>query len=99
MSAKGKVDAASRRTLSQLGLAAADELKDVRKQIERLERRLAQLEGGSAPRTRSTAKRSETKRKPTSRRRTTTVKKDAEKAASPPPGRSIGGGPGRGSSP
>ena len=94
MSAKGRVDSASRRTLSQIGLAAADELKDLRKQIERLERRLARLEGGS-----SSAKRSETKKKPTTRKRTTTVKKDASKASSPAPGRSIGGGPGRGSSP
>jgi polyhydroxyalkanoate synthesis regulator phasin len=104
MSAKGKVDAGARRTLSQVGLAAADELKDLRKQIERLESRLARLEGGGttgtrkAPRT--TAKRTETKRKPTTRKRTTTtVKKDAEKATSPDAGRSIGGGSGRGSSP
>jgi polyhydroxyalkanoate synthesis regulator phasin len=95
MSAKGKVDAGARRTLSQVGLAAADELQDLRKQIERLERRLARLEGG----TKTTAKRSETKKKPTARKRTTTtVKKDAEKATSPAPGRAVGGGPGRGSS-
>ena len=103
MSAKGKVDAGARRTLSQVGLAAADELKDLRKQIERLEKRLARLEGGTTTRgtaTGSTAKRTETKKKPTTRKRTTTtVKKDAEKATSPAPGRSIGGGPGRGSSP
>jgi polyhydroxyalkanoate synthesis regulator phasin len=102
MSAKGKVDSASRKTLSQIGLAAADELKDVRKQIERLERRLAKLEGGSSSgaSSRGSAKRSETKKKPTTRKRTTTtVKKDASKASSPAPGRSIGGGPGRGSSP
>jgi polyhydroxyalkanoate synthesis regulator phasin len=103
MSAKGKVDAGARRTLSQVGLAAADELKDLRKQIERLEKRLARLEGGTSTRgrtaARSTAKRTETKKKPTTRKRTTTVKKDAEKATSPAPGRSIGGGSGRGSSP
>jgi polyhydroxyalkanoate synthesis regulator phasin len=102
MSAKGKVDAGARRTLSQVGLAAADELKDLRKQIERLERRLAKLEGASSARSRpasgSTAKRSQTKKKPTARKRTTTtVKQDAKKAASPPAGRSLGGGPGRGS--
>jgi polyhydroxyalkanoate synthesis regulator phasin len=104
ISAKGKVDAGARRTLSQIGLAAADELKDLRKQIERLERRLARLEGGGGSTrtrasTRPTAKRSETKKKPTTRKRTTTAKKDTEKATSPAPGRSIGGGPGRGSSP
>ena len=101
MSAKGRVDSASRRTLSQIGLAAADELKDLRKQIERLERRLARLEGGSSSgsSSRGSARRSETKKKPTTRKRATTVKKDASKASSPAPGRSIGGGPGRGSSP
>jgi septal ring factor EnvC (AmiA/AmiB activator) len=104
MSAKGKVDAGARRTLSQVGLAAADELKDLRKQIERLEKRLARVEGGAATRraaSGSTAKRTETKKKPTTRKRTTatTVKKDAEKATSPAPGRSIGGGSGRGSTP
>jgi polyhydroxyalkanoate synthesis regulator phasin len=103
MSAKGKVNAGARRTLSQAGVAAADELKDLRKQIERLERRLARLEGGGrSTRARSasgSAKRSETKKKPTTRKRTTTVKKDAEQATSPAPGRSIGGGSGRGSSP
>jgi hypothetical protein len=93
LSAKGKVDAGARRTLAQIGLAASDELKDVRKQIERLERRLARLEGGTS------AKRSETKKKPTARKKSTTVKGDAQKAASPPSGRSLGGGTGRGSSP
>jgi hypothetical protein len=100
MSAKGKVDAGARKTLSQIGLAAADELKDLRKQIERLERRLARLEGsaGSGTGSRSTAKRSETKKTPTAKKRTTTGRsKKAEQASSPPPGRSIGGGPGRGS--
>jgi hypothetical protein len=93
LSAKGKVDAGARRTLSQIGLAAGDEVKDLRKQIERLERRLARLEGGTS------AKRSETKKKPTARKKSTTVKSDAKKAASPPSGRSLGGGTGRGSSP
>jgi polyhydroxyalkanoate synthesis regulator phasin len=101
LSAKGKVDAGARRTLSQIGLAASDELKDLRKQIERLERRLARLEGGSTAKRRSStgtsAKRTETK-KPTARKKTTTVKGDAKKAASPASGRSLGGGTGRGSS-
>jgi hypothetical protein len=101
MSAKGRVDSASRRTLSQIGLAAADELKDLRKQIERLERRLATLEGGSSSgsSSRGSAKRSGTKKKQTTRKRTATAKKDATKASSPAPGPSTGGGPGDGSSP
>jgi chromosome segregation ATPase len=102
LSAKGKVDAGARRTLGQIGVAAADELKDLRKQIERLERRLARLEGSSSSAGRSStgtsAKRSETKKKPTAKKKTTPVKRDAKKAASPPAGRSLGGGTGRGSS-
>jgi polyhydroxyalkanoate synthesis regulator phasin len=98
MSAKGKVDAGARRTLSQFGLAAADELKDLRKQIERLERRLARLEGTGAG-SRATGKRTETKKTPSARRGTTTAKRRTKKAASPSTGRSVGGGSGRGSSP
>lgn len=83
MSAKGRVDSASRRTLGTIGLAAADELKDLRKQIERLEKRLSRLEAGKKP---APAKKSTgTKRSPT------------KKKPSPSPGRSIGGGTGRGS--
>ena len=86
LSAKGKVDANARKALSQAGLAAADELKDLRKQIERLERRLARLEGGSA-------EKSTTKKTPTAKKRTTTAKPAANKPASPPPsGRSASGG-------
>jgi polyhydroxyalkanoate synthesis regulator phasin len=98
MDAKTKIDQSARGAVAQAGLAAADELKELRKQIERLERRLAKLESKenkSAGKT--TAKKSETKKTPTARKSTTT-KKSAEKAPSPPPGRAIGGGPGRGSS-
>jgi polyhydroxyalkanoate synthesis regulator phasin len=101
MSAKGRVDSASRSALSQIGVAAADEIKDLRGQLERLEKRLARLEGGSASGAKSaptqTAKRSETKKTPTAKKRAARVKTDAEKAPSPPPGRAIGGGTGRGS--
>jgi ribosomal protein L29 len=93
MSAKGRLDGASRRALGQVGLAAADELKDLRAQIAKLEKRLAKLEGGTA-----SAKRSETKRTSTAKKRTARVKTDQEKAPSPPPGRALGGGSGRGSS-
>jgi polyhydroxyalkanoate synthesis regulator phasin len=102
MSAKGKVDSSARRTLSQLGLAAADELKDLRMQIERLERRLARVEDTTGTGTKATAttKRSETKKAPTAKKSTTTAKAaPKKKKPSPPAGRSLGGGSGRGSSP
>jgi hypothetical protein len=98
MSAKGRLDAGARRTLSQAGVAAADELKDLRKQIERLERRLTRLEGGSGT-ARSTAKKADTKKKPTAKKKSTTAKSSTKKASSPAPGRSVGGGSGRSSSP
>jgi len=99
MDAKGRIDQSARGAVSQVGLAAADELKELRKQIERLERRLAKLETTETKPAakKTTAKKSETKKTPTAKKRTT-VKKDAEKAPSPPPGRAIGGGSGRGSS-
>jgi hypothetical protein len=91
MSAKGKLDGASRRALGQVGLAAADELQDLRKQIERLEKRLAKLEGGSGGK-KTTAS------KTTTRTRTKkTTGKATEKTASPAAGRAVGGGTGRGS--
>lgn len=98
MDAKTKIDQSARGAVAQAGLAAADELKELRKQIERLERRLAKLESADQPAAKkTTAKKTETKKTPTAKKRTT-VKKDAEKAPSPSPGRSIGGGSGRGSS-
>jgi polyhydroxyalkanoate synthesis regulator phasin len=86
-SAKGKLDQGAKRAVGQVGLAAADELKDLRKHIERLEKRLAKLESEAKPATKPRT----TKAKPTTR-----AKKTAEKP-SPAPGRSIGGGTGRGS--
>jgi len=98
MDAKTKIDQSARGAAAQAGLAAAGELKELRKQIERLERRLAKLESADQPAAKkTTAKEAETKTTPTAKKRTT-VKKDAEKAPSPSPGRSIGGGSGRGSS-
>jgi hypothetical protein len=101
MASKGRVDSASRSALTQLGLAAADEIKDLRGQLERLEKRLARLEGGSASGAKasgkSSAKRSETKTTPSAKKGSTHVKKEADKAPSPSPGRAIGGGSGRGS--
>jgi hypothetical protein len=99
MSTKGRVDSASRAALTQIGLAAADEIKDLRGQLERLEKRLARLEGdtGSKASGKQTAKKSETKTTPSAKKSTTRVKKETDKAPSPPPGRAIGGGTGRGS--
>jgi polyhydroxyalkanoate synthesis regulator phasin len=98
MDAKTKIDQSARGAAAQAGLAAAGELKELRKQIERLERRLAKLESADQPAAKKTTpKKTETKKTPTAKKRTT-VKKDAEKAPSPSPGRSIGGGSGRGSS-
>jgi uncharacterized phage infection (PIP) family protein YhgE len=99
MSAKGRVDSASRAALTQIGLAAADEIKDLRSQLERLEKRLARLEGGtgSTASGKRSAKKSETKTTPSAKKGTTRVKKETDKAPSPPPGRAIGGGTGRGS--
>lgn len=98
MSAKGRVDSASRAALTQIGLAAADEIKDLRSQLERLEKRLARLEGtGSTASGKRSAKKSETKTTPSAKKGTARVKKETDKAPSPPPGRAIGGGTGRGS--
>jgi hypothetical protein len=88
MSAKGKLDEGAKRAVGQVGLAAADELKDLRTHIERLEKRLAKLESDAKP----APKPRTTKPKTTTRTRKTT-----EKPAPPAPGRSIGGGTGRGS--
>jgi polyhydroxyalkanoate synthesis regulator phasin len=98
MEAKGRIDQSARGALAQVGLAAADELKDLRKQIERLERRLAKLEtSDQKTASKPTAKKAETKKAPTAKKRTT-VKKTAEEAPSPPPGPAVGGGSSRGSS-
>jgi hypothetical protein len=53
MSAKGRVDRTTRRTLGQVGLAAADEIEDLRGRLESLERRVAQLESAGAARART----------------------------------------------
>lgn len=100
MGAKGRLDGASRSALSQIGLAAAEEIRDLRAQLERLELRLAKLESTSGAKT--TAKRSTTKKTPSAKRTTKSAssltKKTTESSASPAAGRSIGGGAARGGS-
>ena len=94
MSAKGAVDERTRKTLATVGLAAADEIKDLRGQLERLERRLTQLESGKAstgaktPARRSTTSRSGTKKTTsgTSKRSSTAKNKTSTSGSSPAPG-------------
>jgi polyhydroxyalkanoate synthesis regulator phasin len=90
MSAKDKVDGAGRKAMGQVGVAAADELKDLRKHIEQLEKRLAKLEGAAKPKpgTRTPASKATTRSR---------AKKKPADTPSPAPGRAVGGGTGRGS--
>ena len=90
MTAKGKVEEGSRKALGQVGVAASDELKDLRKHIEQLEKRLAQLEGAAKPKPGAKTPAS----KATTRSR---AKKTPADTPSPAPGRAVGGGTGRGS--
>jgi hypothetical protein len=90
MSAKGKVDDTSRKALGQVGVAAADELADLRKHIEQLEKRLAKLEG--TPKPKPGAKTSASKATTRSR-----AKKTPADTPSPASGRAVGGGTSRGS--
>ena len=96
MGAKGRIDQSARGAVAQVGLAAADELKELRKQIERLERRLAKLETTAKPEAKPAAKKPAAK-KPAAKK-AATAKKTTEKSSSPAPGRSIGGDSSRGSS-
>jgi hypothetical protein len=91
VSARGKLDGASRRARGQVGIAGTDELEQLRKQVARLEKRLAKLEGGAGGKKTAASK-------TTTRKRTTAASgKATEKAAPPAPGRAVGGGTGRGS--
>ena len=89
MSAKGRFDDGAKRALGQVGVAAADELKDLRKHIERLEKRLAKLETEAkpAPKPRTTAAKPKTT--PSTRAR-----KPTQKPTPPPSGGSADGGSG-----
>jgi hypothetical protein len=98
MNAKGRLDATSRGALHGIGLAPVDDVRDLQERLESLEKRLARVEGGSG--ITPTAKRSETKKTPTSATRTKKAtaasKKKADQAASPAAGRALGGGSARG---
>ncbi|HEY7195573.1 MAG TPA: hypothetical protein VH306_00130 [Gaiellaceae bacterium] len=97
--AKGRLDGASRSMLSQVGIGAAEELRDLREHVDQLEKRIAKLEDAAG--IKSTAKRAETKKTPSAKRSTKSAsagsRKKAEQSASPAAGRAIGGGAARGS--
>jgi polyhydroxyalkanoate synthesis regulator phasin len=90
VSAKDKAGGASRKALGGVGVAASEELKDLRKQIERLEKRLAKLEGAAKPKpgTKTAASKATTRSR---------AKKTPADTPSPATGRAVGGGTGRGS--
>ncbi len=50
VAAKGMLDTASRTALTQVGLAPAEEVRELRQRVIELENRLAKLEGGSRQR-------------------------------------------------
>ena len=74
MSAKGKLDEATRRTLAQAGLNASDEIRELRTRLETLEKRLATLEGSGSSRS--------TSRTSSGRKASTTTKSSGGTAAS-----------------
>jgi hypothetical protein len=76
--AKGKVEGASRKALGQAGMAASEELADLRKHVERLEKRLAKLEGDSAPKGSTAGKTAAKPKKPA-------AAKPATERPAPPP--------------
>jgi hypothetical protein len=47
LAAKGMLDTASRTALTQVGLAPAEDVRELRQRVMDLEKRLAKLEGGS----------------------------------------------------
>jgi hypothetical protein len=47
MAAKGKVDETTRKTLGQIGLSPSADVKELGKRLDRLEKRIQKLEGGS----------------------------------------------------
>ena len=77
MAAKDRLDDGAKRAVGQVGLAAAEELKDLRKHIERLEKRLAKLEADVKPKPAAKPR--------TTKPRTTTTTTRARKPAAPEP--------------
>lgn len=91
--AKGRLDVTSRAALHGIGLAPVDDVRDLQKRLESLEKRLAKIEGaaGVTP----TTKRAETKKtrsSATRKKRASAASKKADQAVSPAAGGALGGG-------
>ena len=91
--AKGRLDVTSRAALHGIGLAPVDDVRDLQKRLESLEKRLAKIEGavGVTP----TTKRAETKKtrsSATRKKRASAASKKADQAVSPVAGGALGGG-------
>ena len=91
--AKGRLDVTSRAALHGIGLAPVDDVSDLQKRLEGLEKRLAKIEGaaGVTP----TTKRAETKKtrsSATRKKRASAASKKVDQAASPATGGAVGGG-------
>ena len=86
MSAKGRLDNASRSALAGVGLAAADELDDLRKQVADLERRLATLEGSGKSGSSRSGRSSTTSTKKTSTSRSKSGSRSGTSGAKSPSG-------------
>lgn len=91
--ARGRLDVTSRAALHGIGLAPVDDVRDLQKRLESLEKRLAKIEGaaGVTP----TTKRAETKKtrsSATRKKRASAASKKADQAVSPAAGGALGGG-------
>jgi hypothetical protein len=91
--AKGRLDVTSRAALHGIGLAPVDDVRDLQKRLESLEKRLAKIEGaaGVTP----TTKRAETKKtrsSATRKKRASAASKKADQAVAPAAGGALGGG-------
>jgi hypothetical protein len=78
MDAKGKADTTTRKTLGQVGLAAVDDLDDLRRHVAELERRIAKLEGSTSSSSTSRTRRSSST---TSTKSTSTAKRGSGSAS------------------
>jgi hypothetical protein len=70
VAAKGMLDSASRTALTQVGLAPADEVRELRRRVIDLEKRLGKLEGASTRKRKPTTKTTASKGKTTSTAKT-----------------------------